>query len=123
MAAGDFCNLRRKRIGAVMAAEQGHDGGAIFGNGYDWRLGSLVGEMGGNGADEDAAGAEADDGLALLEEFGEMGGCLGVGDIAAGYAIGRVDFAVQFGLELLGERQRGDAENEDDGLHHDSLPV
>ncbi len=54
---------------------------------------------------------------------GEMGCCLGVGDIAAGYAIGRVDFAVQFGLELLGERQRRDAENEDGRLHHASLPV
>ena len=83
MAVGNFCNLRRKCIGSVMAAEEGDDGGAVFGDGDHWRLGSLVGEMGGNGADEDAAGAEADDGLALLEEFGEMGGCLGVGDIAA----------------------------------------
>ncbi len=67
------------------------------------RLGSLVGEMGSDGADENAAGAEADDGLALLEELGEMGGRLGIGDIAAANAIGRVDFAVQFGLELTGQ--------------------
>ncbi len=83
MAAGDFCNLRCERIGAVMSAEQGDDGETIFGNGDHWRLVAFVVEMGGNGADENAAGAEADDGLALLEETGEMGGCIGVGDIAA----------------------------------------
>jgi hypothetical protein len=89
VALGEVCDFLGKCVGAVVASKQRDDGGAVFGNGDDWWLSSLVIEMRSNGADKDAAGAEADDGLALQEELGEMGCGLGVGDIAAFDAIGR----------------------------------
>ena len=52
-----------------------------------------------------------------------MGGGLGIGDVAARHAVGRVDFGVERLLQLLRQRQGGGAEHEEDGLHHASVPV
>ena len=80
-------------------------------------------ELRGDGADQDAGGAEADDAAAILEELGQMGSGLAICNVAAGHAIGSVDFGVERRLELAGQWQGGGAEDEEDGLHHASVPA
>jgi hypothetical protein len=71
-AAGDRGDPARQVIGAVMAAEQRHGDAAVFGDGDDRRLGALVGEQRRQAADDDAAGADGDDGLAGSEETAQV---------------------------------------------------
>ncbi len=110
-------------IGAMMAAEQRHGGTAVLGHRNHRGLAALVLQMRADGADQDAAGAEADDAPAFVEEPGEMGLGLRIGDIAARHAVGRVDLAAKLRLEYPRQGQGRDAENEDDRLHQDSPPV
>ena len=100
-------DLAGEAIGAVMAAEQRHDVRAVLREGEHGRLGVLVGERGREQADEDAGGADADDGAAVGEE-------------AAARICGRA-------LDDLGADERGEArrrvpapdggEGDDGGLH------
>ena len=48
-----FAELARKLVGAAMAAEQRHDGAAVFGDGENRGLAGFVGEDGGEEADRD----------------------------------------------------------------------
>ena len=109
-------------IGAVVAAQQRHGGGAVFRHGDHRRLAVLVPEVGRHGANEDARRAEADDGAAFGEQLAQMGGGLGISHVAARHAVGRVDLSAEWLLQLAGERQGGGAEHEEDGLHHVSAP-
>ncbi len=55
-----------------MPAEQRHDGRAVLGDRDHRRLGALVGQQGRDGADQDAGGADADDGHARQEQLADM---------------------------------------------------
>ena len=119
----EACDLSGEFVGAVVAAKQGNCERTIFGDRDDRRLAVLVVQMGPNGADEYAAGTEANDGASFLEQPGEMAGCLGIGGITACHAIGRVDLTVECRFQLPGQRQGGDPKHEDDRPHHASPPV
>ena len=67
-------------VGAAVAAEERDDHRAVLGQGKDGRLVALVGEERSEDADEDAGGADADDGMAGGEESADMGGDVGEGD-------------------------------------------
>ena len=60
---------------------------------------------------------------ALAEQLAQMGRGLGIGDVAAGHAVRRVDFGAERRLQLPRQRQGGGAEHEEDGLHHASVPA
>src|SRR5690606_37707373 len=98
-------------VGAVMAAEQRHDGTAIMGDGEHGRLGMLVAERRGKQADEDAGSADADDRPAFGKEPWQQG--LG---IMPGRAAGE-DVATGMGGEGFGERGAGAGEGDDGGGH------
>ena len=55
-----------------MPAEQGHDAPAVLGHRNHRRLGTLVREVRGEEADEDAGGADADNRRSCAEEGGQM---------------------------------------------------
>jgi len=107
----------------MVAAEQRHGGRAILGQRDDWGLAALVMKVRGNGADQDPCGAEADDAAALAKQLAEMGGGLAIGDVAARHAVRRVDFGTERFAELPGQREGAAAEDEEDGLHHASVPA
>ena len=108
---------------AMVAAEQRDCRGAIFRNGDHRRLAVLVFQVRGDGADENAGGAETDNAVALREKLRQMSRGLGVGDVATAYAVRCVDFSTQCGLQPLGKWQGRGAQNEDDRPHHASAPV
>ena len=92
----------------MMAAEQRHHGRAVLGDGQHGWLGALVGQQRRHGADQDAGGADADDGLAGSEAFGDTSGSAGPAQIAglgtrqtAGEAFGQAQ-------PRLGQREDGD---------------
>jgi len=60
--------VTRKTVGAMVAAEQRDDVGAVLRDREHRRFGGLVAEMGREQADEDAGGANADDRPAFGEE-------------------------------------------------------
>ena len=68
-------------VRAVVAAQQRHDAPPVVRDREHRRLGALVREMWAEQADEDAGGADADDGRAGPEQGGEMGPEPLVGDI------------------------------------------
>ena len=62
----------RQPVGAVMAAQQRHRAGAVFGQGDDGGLLVFVAKIGGEASDDDPGGADADNGSAFLIERPEM---------------------------------------------------
>ena len=110
-------NLACQIVGAVMAAEQGHGDAAVFGNGDDGWLGPLVAEQRGQGADDDAGGAEGHDRLAIGEEPTEMAGHIveAHGRIGNARRVAVQRGVGQLGNETLRERETAGAEDDDGG--------
>ena len=123
VAACQTCDLPREFIGAMMAPEQRDGGRAVLGQSDHRRFAALVDELGSDGTDEDARGAEADDGAAFAEEPGEMRCRLVVADVAALHAGRGVDLGFERLLQPRRQWQGRGAEHEEDGLHHASLPA
>ena len=92
MRAEDIRDVAGEPVRAVVAAQQGHDATPVLRYGNHRRLGALVREVRGEDADEDAGGADADDGRARAEQRREMGGQTFVCDVGGAFQrLGAVD--------------------------------
>ena len=126
MAVQRIRHLAGERVGAAMAAEQRHDARPVLGDGENRRLGALVLDHGGQRADQDAGGADADDGRAGLIERANMVQRLGEGHVEAGHPVGE---PVQRGTRQSGrdaarDRLRRRRQDEDcGGSIHASSPL
>ena len=104
-----------------MAAEQGHDGGAVMAECDDRRFGTFVGEQRRERADEDAGGHDADDAMPCGIELAQMSGCHGEADIGLDTGGQAVNFRAgqPFG-QLAGERQPALVEDDESDHRIDS---
>jgi hypothetical protein len=104
-------DLAGKAVGAMMAAEQRDDLRAILRDGDHRRLAALVGERRREQADQDAGGADTDNGAAVGEEAGQQE-----------LAVFAVEAAVMHvgadqGCEACGGFGTAGGEGDDGGLH------
>ena len=67
-------DLAGQNVGARMPAQQRHHGAAVLGHGNHRRLGDLVGQQRGQGADQNARGEDADHRVPGLKQAGGMAG-------------------------------------------------
>ena len=113
MGTGSGSDAPRKIIRAKVSAQERDHAGAIFGNGDDRRFPRLVAKLRGDGADQDARGADTHHGAREAKGAGDGVGGLVVGLVDAIEPLGTKDDATHGGLDGGGNGQGGGAEHKD----------